>query len=373
MRSLKALLAIAAAALPLCRYTVRDVAFVDLGDDAPYRLVVPAEESGADLRRMAAAVLLDSNVELAPTEGAVGATLVDPDGRELGVVLGEHLGASLARVVESPRRRDLVDVLLSSYGAVVLALGTDEASNAAARDAVDGARADLDAIFDAMPKAVGDPPVVVEISAQERADEAALLWSLGIEPAAAAQPAAAVLMGRARRVGPPLRGAEITRAALFGVLAIVGQSCECDLDRSWMQGRRVPLRWGADTRARAVAALGFDPESPLVRAEIAGILARGPSAGFVGTEGPEVGERSVEELLLGYSEIDVAAELARADAAQAPAASVGGPGTAASSPQAPSAPTWASNLGWMGLAGVLLLSLVGVVFVCVVILRERGR
>ena len=152
MRSLKALLAIAAAALPLCRYTVRDVAFVDLGDDVPYRLVVPADEPGADLRRMAAAVLLDSNVELAPTEGAVGATLVDPDGRELGVVhmvgVDVNLPYSRARdalaisdgLLEKARSLPWVSLRRALYGAPDhLNLGLHLAFEAPDNAPVDGA------------------------------------------------------------------------------------------------------------------------------------------------------------------------------------------------------------------------------------------
>ena len=107
----------------------------------------------------------------------------------------------------------------------------------------------------------------------------------------------AILMGRGRRVGPVLIDEEISPTAVFGILNAVGQSCECDLDRSWMQGPRVPLRWDAAAKERVVQDLSFDAESPFVKTEISGILARGPQH----TEGePGV---TLEEALLAYEEI----------------------------------------------------------------------
>jgi hypothetical protein len=71
-----------------------------------------------------------------------------------------------------------------------------------------------------------------------------------------------------------------------------------------MRGPRIPVRWDRDVRTRAVELLGFDPESPMVRAEVSGILGRGAA------DGPAARAPSVADLLLGYREVDVGEEAA---------------------------------------------------------------
>ena len=78
--------------------------------------------------------------------------------------------------------------------------------------------------------------------------------------------------GRGRRVGESMRGGLITRTALQEAMAVVGQDCECGLDRVWMQGERFPLAWGRAEKQAAFAELGFDPDNPKVKAEISRIM-----------------------------------------------------------------------------------------------------
>ena len=114
------------------------------------------------------------------------------------------------------------------------------------------------------------------------------------------EPQAVVLMGRGRRVGDTMRGGLITRTALQEALAVVGQDCECGLDRVWMQGERFPLAWGQSEKQAAFAELGFDPENPKVKAEISRIIARGPNSRPSGK--PPSASENFDQLALGYSE-----------------------------------------------------------------------
>ena len=326
LRPLSSLLLLAAATM-LCRYTVRDVAFVDLGDEETTLLAfVSASEDAplaAELRREAEEIFAHSNVGAEVIEVAAEAdaatrarleelgidtlpvsVLVAPDGRRWTRPLPRAADArrELWRgLVTSPRRDEILDGVIESYGVALLVEGRDAAANAAARDAIDEAFAQVQSIFDTMPKAVGDPPRCVVLPHGERVAEAVLLWSLGIE--SDAEPTLVVFMGRARRVGPMLRGYEITASGAFGILSVIGLSCECDLDRSWMRGARFPVRWDDDARTRSAAALGFDPGSPMVRAEILGILARGPEERRRG----DAARLSPQELLLGYEEVELEA------------------------------------------------------------------
>ena len=133
---------------------------------------------------------------------------------------------------------------------------------------------------------------------------------------------------------------EISPTAVYGILNAVGQSCECDLDRSWMQGPRVPLRWNAAAKERVVQDLSFDAESPFVKTEISGILARGPQH----TRG-EAGV-TLEEAPLAYEEIVIPTrDLTEDPLATTSAAPVGPAGPWA--PVAPSEPGQ-PEFWWLG-------------------------
>ena len=285
----------------LCRYTVRDVAFVDLGDES-YRLELRVPAPDAETLGVVASSLLDTNVRYEVNEleaPDVEATLHHPDGRSLEVDLwsgGSLDVVKLNGVSASPLRDQLLDEVFTHYAFCLFVEGEDAEKNARAREVIDGAFTELGKIYDQMPKAVGERPRLTTLPHARRSDERVLLFGLNIDEAGK-EPALAILMGRGRRVGPVLIDEQISPTAVFGILNAVGQSCECDLDRSWMQGPRVPLRWDVAAKERVVQDLSFDAESPFVKTEISGILARGPQH----TEGePGV---TLEEALLAYEEI----------------------------------------------------------------------
>jgi hypothetical protein len=311
-----------------CRFTVRDVAFVDLGDRSYELLTYVADESDANTREELSALcrgtLGESNVEgrVLDPDGPLKRVdeqrlsrylvqefpftmLVAPDGRELVIPWkGDENELETLRLLDStadsPARGVICEALVECYCVIVLIEGQDAAENQAVRDEIDEALTRLGGIFDRMPKDVGEPPRLVVIAPEEHERERVLCWSLGLDSTAEEAPAVAVLMGRGRRAGPLLAGAALSAEELFGILAMIGLSCECDLDRSWMRGMRIPMRWDAPLRQRAAECLGFDPDNPMVRSEVTSILAHrsdpGPAAG---------GPKSVNELLLGYRELVV--------------------------------------------------------------------
>ena len=314
-----------------CKYSVRDVGFVDLaeGSFGLYLFLDGTESEGLarDARTIATATFLESNLDLvvADLEGkpehpslwlaeeqgmtAFPAALIrSPDGQSLkiplpsgeGQAMGEdELWTLMENAVSSPKREELLEILLEAYAVVVLLEGSDGEANEAARTAIEGAREAIEELMPRMPKPVETPPVLLTIGVEERASEAILLWSLGFDMALSDSPQAAILMGRGRRLGPPLEGGLITRTKLQQMLALIGQDCECELDRSWMQGPMVPLRWDSDQQQRAYKELAFDPENPLVKAEISRILARGPNARG---ETARKSDATMDTLFLGYSE-----------------------------------------------------------------------
>lgn len=273
-----------------CRYSVRDTGFVDLGGGG-YRLewVVPGgfpEGARRDAMAAASAMLAESNVRLEWGAARVGdgptLRMVDGQGRvlELGPAeAGEDPFRVLDRAVTSPARERLLRECLRAYAVVVIVEGTEDALNARAVATARAAVEEVARRIPGMPKPVDVPPQVMVVPRSEVASERVLVWGLGLEPGEAAEPRLALVYGRGRRLGTPLEGPLITATTLRERLVLVGQDCECDLDREWLRGPLVPARWDAAMQQVASKALGFDPENPMIRAEVSRIVERGPVAG----------------------------------------------------------------------------------------------
>ncbi len=310
-----------------CRYTVRDVGFADLGNERyTFFCFVDGQvstERAKQLGQAAGALLGDSNVRfelvnlakgdhpqakrLAKREPGVPAgLLLSPDGELAWPVIfpaakpDNPEWSFLASAVSSPTRNKLLRKLIPAYAVVLFVEGTDAAQTRRARAAVSDAIGAITPLMPQMPKPVDHPPEMVVVPAERIAEESVLMWSLGLDTEPVPEPQAVVLMGRGRRVGQPLRGGLVTRTALQESLAVVGQDCECGLDRVWMQGERFPLSWGRTEKTAAFKELGFDPENPQVKAEISRIISRGPNSRPGGAT--QTASSNFDQLALGYSE-----------------------------------------------------------------------
>ncbi|MCW5555299.1 MAG: hypothetical protein KIS67_24450 [Verrucomicrobiae bacterium] len=294
-----------------CRYSVRDTGFVDLGDE-PYQLVLAGNDLGARgdvYRRIAAASLLDANIVFSAREETTMAvptlTLVAADGRKLLIAQGDELPmevpaatALIESVALSPLRAEIHEAALNAFAVVILIEGGPAAEVARVRSASEAAIRAVTRLLPSMPKPVDTPPKLIRVTADTAARERVTLWGLGFAPEPANEPRVAVVFGRGRRIGSPLEGPLITQTVLQERLVIIGQDCECELDREWMKGPLLPARWDADRQRLAVQRLGFDPENPMVRAEVSRIVLRGPTAGQV-RKLPGVAPG------IGYSEVSV--------------------------------------------------------------------
>ena len=334
-----------------CQYNVRDVGFVDW-EAVPYRLLVCAASNTPMaevnlLRHLASTCFLEANVEVhvrrldqQPDSPAArhlqthqvrhfpALLLVAPDERSFVVPLPaspsslpENASRALESVVASPFRETLFSQIVEAFAVVLLIEGTDATANRQARKAADGALTRFATLRDDLPKAVRSPPRVMVLSLPQLPREQVVLWSLGLEEQDPSEPHVAVLYGRGRRIGPVLRGGLITQTEVYRALAILGQDCECDLDRAWMTGPLLPARWGRDLQARVQRQLGFDAENPQVKTEVSRIVARGPSstARLVGVPGSGWGDAA----LLGYTEMRIGEPSASANPPPAEPASAG--------------------------------------------------
>ena len=328
-----------------CRYSVRDTGFVDLGLEA-YRLRWVTESgASAEVRSKAELLLRDSNIvwDEDPTGGgfprAAGLYLRDVEGRILSLPLPNPSDATavlrgVEMAVTSPLRERVYREGLRAYALVLLLEGTDGVANARVRQDVDSAITATARLLSSMPKPVETPPQLVAVSLKEQATEKVLVWGLGLDPAATDSPRVVLVFGRGRRLGLPLEGPLITQTALRDRLLLIGQDCECDLDRAWLKGPLLPGRWGRELQQAALDTLGFDPGNPMVRAEISRIVERGPQN--PGRRRPPSSGTS-----LGYSEESVETVLGSESDPAEPSNTQAAPATSATStdPTAAIAPT----------------------------------
>ena len=327
-----------------CRYTVRDVGFADLGNERyTFFCFVDGQVSAERVKNLgqtASALFGDTNVRFELVNLAEGehsqakrlskrepgvpvGLLLSPDGELSWSVTYPTVKSDnsewsfLASVVSSPTRDILLKKLISAYAVILFVEGTDLAQTKRARAAVDDAIGAITPLMPEMPKPVDHPPEMVVVSVKRIAEESVLMWSLGLDTDPVPEPQAVVLMGRGRRVGQPLRGGLVTRTALQESLAVVGQDCECGLDRVWMQGERFPLSWGRTEKTAAYKELGFDPENPQVKAEMSRIISRGPNSRPSGAT--QTASSNFDQLALGYSEEIIEIETVPAVAIEPPA------------------------------------------------------
>ena len=306
-KSLLAALVLASAAIG-CVYNVRDMAFVDFGA-APYHLYCyvnnsTAAQVAADFRRTAAAVFPDTNVRFQlinvdrqPRHPSLehlrfwnihslpALILVSPKDRSLVIPMAgspapsrQQIWDALEAVATSPVREKLLQHIIGDYAVVLVLEGRDAAANRAALSTVRTAGRKVSNSLALMPKQNGNPPALIPIPQAELPRESVLVWSLGIDTQGSRAPAVAVLYGLGRRLGPVLTGKRIQTTTLFNTLSTVGLSCECGLDRSYLLGTRIPLRWDAHTRSQVTTRLGFDPDDPMVRTEMSMIMSMGVSS-----------------------------------------------------------------------------------------------
>lgn len=285
-----------------CQYNVRDVGFVDLISN-PYRIYhfinnETSPEIVASLEQISYTSLLESNIQYEivnidqkmdhpameyfkfwEIQSIPASIMISPDGRSLVLPLSnpdesfrETLWKTLDNVVSSPVREKILKNIIKAYCIVLLIEGRDDVDNKHAREIADEAAVHINQIMSQLPKRIEEPPHVIVIPQEQFAQERILLWSLDINEQEIDEPHVSIIYGKGRRFGPLLKGAQRIQKELSSMLSIIGLSCECGLDKRWMTGSPIPLRWEEKKQLEVVQTLGFDAESPVVKMEISSIL-----------------------------------------------------------------------------------------------------
>jgi len=285
-----------------CRYTVREIGFSDIGS-MPYLIYVftrsdMPEEDISTIKKLSFALLYETNIKIEivnvdEVKDSItlyyldkynihtfpSAVFVKPGGESMicsfnfpGRSFDESVYLLFENLVSSAIRRSITDQLLQSYCVVLVVEGEDDSKNASAINEANGAIREISRLLDQMPKVVNSPPGLLVIPYEKIQDEKILLMSLGITEDDAIESSVTIIYGRGRIMGPVLRGEQITEKILFNLLTVVGADCECGLDNSWILGRMIPLRWESSVQTEVTHLLGFDVESPFVKAEMSQIL-----------------------------------------------------------------------------------------------------
>jgi hypothetical protein len=185
--------------------------------------------------------------------------------------------SNLDRIVNSTVRRKIIDSVINYYGVILVIKGPSNSENKRALECAKQAIQTIKKQMKLMPKSIKHPPELIILERENLQDEEILLWSLSLDYNLIDDSYAVIIYGKARWIGPLLKGEEITKTNLTNILQIIGMDCECGLDMQVLQGTMLPVKWDDKTKARLVSHLGFDPENPLVKLEINRILRKGLS------------------------------------------------------------------------------------------------
>jgi hypothetical protein len=282
-----------------CRYTVRELGFSDLAAP-PYRLVVCHQQvlttsQNEKLARLIETTIAGSNLEImfVNSEQEPGhpvlrffpaghmeypcALLFSPDSSLLPYRFagaGQEIDAFAAKTIQtalhSPARQALLNDTPSYHAAVMLFDGKDANQTKATATLIRNAIQQVEPVLPLMPKPAAKPPFIIKVPFSEQSRESVLMWSLGLTESAP-RPQAVILYGRGRKMGPVLLNDSLTTEAIYNFLLYIGADCECDMDRSYLNGYLIPLYWSTATRERIGRMLGFDPENPLVKRDMLNI------------------------------------------------------------------------------------------------------
>jgi hypothetical protein len=203
------------------------------------------------------------------------AVMVSPDGQSLAVPFET---SAVNDLVFSFAREKILKRVIETYGVVLLIEGADPGENRRSLEIAEKAIKKIKQQMRFMPKTIFQPPSLIVLDRESLSDEKILLWSLGLDVDKTYSPHIAVLYGRLRWIGPLFEGPEVNEASLTQVLYIIGEDCECGLDWTVLQGTMLPSRWDEKTQALTAAALGFDPENPMIKLEMSQILRKGTSS-----------------------------------------------------------------------------------------------
>lgn len=295
-----------------CKYSVRDVAFVNIHREPwQLQLLKPTTATASQIEQWNQTVqqALDrSNIDYTwvesqspqgqlisqratdskqePGSGIVAQlSRSSGDAEILGAWEPANLAREIGRLVDSPLRQQMLSDLSQCLCVILLIESGNDELDLPAKAAVQRAVSSINRQMWSYEKAPDQGPVMHELTRANREQEYWLIKSAGLEPADLDQPLVAIVYGQGVILGEPLMGNDQLEPQLVARAGICGRSCECDLDKKWLYGQQVLHRWTLANERMAETSLDFDPNSSLVQAEVSQIIQKSQAGGnTVGTE-----------------------------------------------------------------------------------------
>lgn len=277
-----------------CKYSVRDVAFVNVHGRAwQLKLIKPSvvdPQQFGEWNQTLKSKLKNSNVghvwlaqdseqarslgdALTSGQAIPQMVLVGPDGQGIDISQEVNEASSFESKIDglltSPARKQILDKLVERL-CVVLVVESGTEQDQVVNEIVKQAVGKIDKQMWMMEKPTDQGPAIVKISAKAIKQEKWLLASLGIKPLQT--PAVAIVYGQGRRLGEVLTGDAIEIQKIVGRASVCGHDCECNLNRDWLYGQQMVHVWDKALERRAEQSLSFDPHSAFVVAEVAQII-----------------------------------------------------------------------------------------------------
>ena len=165
---------------------------------------------------------------------------------------------------------------LESFAHLLVIEGDEVTEKSRVHHLADQALSAIQRLEPLLPRPISFPLRKMIVHAENSDQQMLLRRMMGCGDTKSPETLLAVIYGRGRLAGPVMRGDRLTMQEVLAQLALVGQSCECETDRAWLEEPSLPFQWDALIRGKASSLLGFDPDSPLVRAEMLRIVSQGP-------------------------------------------------------------------------------------------------
>jgi len=210
-------------------------------------------------QRLPAAILVSPRQQAMLVPGLSGSALSQ-----------DAVGEAVSALVMSPAREEIIAHIITDWCVVIIAEGADAAENQRLQSECAAAAQDLVGFRTEMGHTIEKPPHIISI-APDDADEAVLMWSLGLTEGNTGKAQVAVVFGMVRRVGAVLPAAEVTEMNMLDLFRLLGRNCACTSDPTWLLGPAAPVIWGQDLDLRVRDQFGFDPNSPAVLNTLAGV------------------------------------------------------------------------------------------------------
>jgi len=310
-----------------CKYSVRDVAFVNVHPQS-WQLQLVSTDSMTDQQFTEAVELVQQKLQrtnldhvwLKPgslqaekvkrfvTDAAKqsGDRLVNglpmmavraSEGLMYGVkVLDGDLALTVSNIIHSPIREKILAEVCSSLCAIVLIHSGDNPRDARAKRQVEIAITQVEQQMWSFDKQTEKGPSLVVFTVEEQTADPWLLRCLQASTKGsfstrgnADLPAVAIIYGQGRMMGEwlPTKESEFGERTLIqkivSMASVCGRDCECDLDRNWLYGRQFLHNWTLELERQAESSLDFDPNSTYVKVEVGQILKK-PKREGAGTD-----------------------------------------------------------------------------------------